>query len=499
MNPIKLVITSKRNLQFKYGNKFSAIEKLLTKLEKADKAKMLDTKTVFIDDAASAKAAGIKAVTATTPKECKRAVDELFQKHSPVYIAIVGAQDVIPFQEIVNPAEDNDLVIPTDLPYACDAPYNRNIDGFVGPTRVVGRIPDIPGKADIGYLTTVIENSIAQKPGSSDAYGKYFSISAWVWRKSTEQSLLNMFGHNGQLQLSPPKEGKFTKMQLKPLVHFYNCHGAPKDASYYGQKSTTYPKAITATDLEKNISPGTVAAAECCYGAELTDPNFFDSPQLSIANTYMGNKALAFLGSSTIAYGPSEGQGLADLITQYFIKEIMCGASIGRALLQARQEFLSNSGPQLDPYELKTLAQFYLLGDPSVQPVLSDSDTSKGPLAKSSIANNRMRLYSKGMSLKKSITPAKEMKTKVKSSNEKELKEVLKELNFAGADEKVYEVKPKTAGMTGMEKTMMGESARFRTYIKSAPGTKNNICNVKVLVVKENKEQLLGWRMYVSK
>ncbi len=497
MNPIKLVVSSKQNLQFKYGKQFSAIEKLLTRLQKADKQKKLDTRMVFIDDAASAKKAGIKPVTATTPKECKRAIDDLFKKHTPVYVAILGAQDVIPFQEIINPAEDDDKVIPTDLPYACDAPYSRNIEGFVGPTRVVGRIPDIPGKADMAYLKTVIEYSIGQKPGKPDAYENYFSLSAWVWRKSTEQSLLNMFGHNGRLLLSPPQEGKYTKTQLKPLTHFFNCHGAPRDPSYYGQKGSDYPRAITSSTLVQNISPGTIAAAECCYGAELTDPSFFDSPQLSIANTYLGNQALAFLGSSTIAYGPAEGQGLADLITQYFIKEILCGASTGRALLEARQEFLINSGPQLDPYELKTLAQFYLLGDPSLQPVLSESDTAKSTLARSSIENNRMRLFSKGMGLKKSITPAKKVKSAPKSSHEKKLKEVLREMNFAGAQEHVFEVKPKTAGVSGMEKKMMGESARYRTYVK--PGKKNNICDIKVLVVKENKEQLLGWRLYVSK
>jgi hypothetical protein len=405
---------------------------------------------------------------------------------------------VFPFQEIENPAPDADSVVPTDLPYACDAPYSRLIDNFVGPTRVVGRIPDIPGKADFNYLKTVLETSIKQRPAKTDSYEKYFSVSAWVWRKSTEQSLMNIFGHNGRLKLSPPEDEKYTKSELKPLTHFYNCHGAPHDANYYGQKGESYPSAISSKLIDEKIQPGTIAVAECCYGAELTDPSFFDSQQLSIANTYLGNKAIAFLGSSTIAYGPAEGQGLADLITQYFIKEILCGASTGRALLEARQQFLTNSGPQLDPYELKTLAQFYLLGDPSVQPVISEMDTQKGTLAKSSVTNNRMRLFSKGMGLKRITTSSKLIKSSVKSSDEKKLAKVLKEMNFENATESVFEVKPKTAGMSGMEKTMMGEKALYRTFVKE--GKRNTpVCNLKVLVVKENKEQLLGWRMYVSK
>jgi hypothetical protein len=52
------------------------------------------------------------------------------------------------------------------------------------------------------------------------------------------------------------------------------------------------------------------------------------------------NKALAFVGSSTIAYGPADGQGLADLITQDFIKGVLNGASTGRAFLEAQQRAL---------------------------------------------------------------------------------------------------------------------------------------------------------------
>jgi len=498
MQSIKYIITSKKNLQLKYGNKFSTIEKLLAKMVKEDAKKNFDTRILYVDDATSARRAGVKPVKALTLRECKRVVDELYKKRAPVYLVLLGAQDVFPFQEIENPAPDADAVVPSDLPYACDAPYSRLIDSFVGPTRVVGRVPDIPGRGDITYLKTVLEASMQQKPTKPDVYEKYFSISAYVWRKSTEQSLMNMFGHNGKLNLSPPEDGKYTKTEIKPFTHFYNCHGAPHDPSYYGQKGDNYPSAISSNQVDQKIQKGTVAAAECCYGAELSDPNFLDSQQLSMANTYLGNGAVAFLGSSTIAYGPPDGQGLADLITQYFIKEVLCGASTGRALLEARQQFLTNSGPQLDPYELKTVAQFYLLGDPSVQPVISETDEKKGNLSKSSVANNRMRLFSKGMGLKRITTSSKKVSKQVKSSDEKKLAQVLKETKFENAEESVYEVMPKTAGLSGMEKVLMGDKALYRTFVKE--GRKNTpVCDLKVLVVKENKEQLLGWRMYVSK
>ena len=55
MNPIKLIVTHKGNLQWKYGSKLARINAVLKKMQVADKKKGLDTKIVFIDDDASTK------------------------------------------------------------------------------------------------------------------------------------------------------------------------------------------------------------------------------------------------------------------------------------------------------------------------------------------------------------------------------------------------------------------------------------------------------------
>jgi len=110
-----------------------------------------------------------------------------------------------------------------------------------------------------------------------------------------------------------------------------------------------------------------VIAVECCYGAELYDPS--DSGmQPGICSTYLRDGAYGYFGSSTIAYGPSEGNGQADLICQYFVDEVLGGASLGTATLRARHRFAQNY-THLDPVDLKTLVQFHLLGDPSIHAV----------------------------------------------------------------------------------------------------------------------------------
>jgi hypothetical protein len=502
--PVKLVVTSKKNLSFKYGTSFAKIEALLKKLQRADKLKTLNTIIVYVDDAASCKAAGVKKVKAVTDNECKRIVDDLYKKHTPAYIAILGAGDVIPFHEIINPADDDDKLVPSDLPYACDTGYSTSIDAFTGPTRVVGRIPDKPGKQkNAGYLQTIIGNAIAHTSLPGDQYRKYFAVTAQVWKKSTECSLQSMFNDFSKLISSPKKkehtDAKYTKTQLKPLTHFYNCHGAKTDPSFYGQRGNYYPGALASSNLGDNISAGTIVAAECCYGAELYDPNSLQPAADSICHSYLQNGAIAFAGSSTIAYGPADSNALADLITQYFIKSILKGdVSTGRAFLEARQRFLTDSGPQLDPYELKTLAQFYLLGDPSVVPVKASAVAVARGTSGTTIFNTRAALSSKGLSLQQSMEPAKKQARISKPGNEKQLNEILKTTNFQkAAKELVYSIQTKRTA-PGAQKKLTGEDARYRTFIK--PGTdKQAANNIKVLVVKEDKEQVLGWRVYESR
>jgi hypothetical protein len=154
---------------------------------------------------------------------------------------------------------------------------------------------------------------------------------------------------------------------LARRAHFINCHGADTDFHFYGQRGNNYPESFDASFLGSQISEGTVTAAECCYGGQLYDPaNTGGQP--GISSSYLREKAYGYFGSTTIAYGPAKGNGSADLLCQFFLKRVLAGASLGRAALEARQEF-AQSSPHISPIDLKTLAQFNLLGDPAITPV----------------------------------------------------------------------------------------------------------------------------------
>ncbi len=370
----KVIVLHRGALRSKYRSEgLARIEAALKQLVTADQRRGLDTQLLAIDMTAPMKAIGLPPVQGPADaRALKKAVDALVQTRAPHYVMLLGGPDVLPMVPLRNPAHggelgDSDPVVPSDLPYACDAAYSTDPNRFMGPSRVVGRLPDLPGANRPDLLLQLIRAAARHKEQPRENYLESFGLSAEVWQASTRLSLTNTFGHADQLHLSPPEGPRWTKAELAPRMHFINCHGQKDMPEYYGQRGDDYPVSHRSALIRDRITAGTVIAAECCYGAQLFDPALADG-QWPIALRYLGDGATAFLGSTTIAYGPSEGNGSADLLCQYFLQRVLSGASTGRALLEARQKF-AGERTHLDPMDLKTLGQFYLLGDPSLQPV----------------------------------------------------------------------------------------------------------------------------------
>jgi hypothetical protein len=368
----KIIITNRGALRAKYGPAgFQAIRKAVANLIAADAKRGLRSRMFFVDDAATMKRHGARAVNdATDPRQNKAAVDAIYSKASPEYLMILGAPDVVPHQDMRNPiasGDDPDHTVPGDLPYACDAPYAREVAKFKGPTRVVGRLPDLTGGTEPSHLLALIDHAITFAPRPAADYLAYFALSTESWKRSTALTLDKLFGAENGLILAPPSGPRHPAKRLNALAHFINCHGAQGDPTFYGEKGAEQPVALTSNAIKGKIRPGTVAAVECCYGAELYDSVTLAGP-LPICQHYLAQGAHGYFGSSTIAYGPATGNGAADLITQYWLGAVLKGASTGRAALVARQRFVQQVA-ELDPVDLKTLAQFNLLGDPSLHPV----------------------------------------------------------------------------------------------------------------------------------
>jgi hypothetical protein len=425
----KILVTHLGALRRKYGADGAAqVRDALDALVAADRERGLVSRVLLLDNAQSMKAVKAAKVADGDWVAALKAVDLASTRYQPAYLAIVGATDVVPQARVRNPVanrgSDPDPYIPSDLPFACDLP-----DTWSGPqsgmldaadllsvTRVVGRIPDVVGADDPAMLVTAIETATSYTRGKATAYQKVFSLSAAVWKGSTVLSVDLLPGPAPTTHLSPPAKSSWSKTRLAPLTHFVNCHGGDTTPDWFGQArgGAVDTVALAPEDVDGRIAAGTIVAAECCYGAMHMDPSGIGG-RIPMMWAYLRSGGYAGIGASTIAYGPADGMGLADLVCRYAIEGIMAGASSGRALLDARQRYIRETGT-MAPVDLKTLAQFDLLGDPSLVAVelpgavtpkaVGDGAEAKGLPTGVTLAQRRKVSAATGRALDRSVPRA---------------------------------------------------------------------------------------------
>src|SRR5262249_55007137 len=158
----------------------------------------------------------------------KNAVDALFGFHTPQYVVLLGAVDVIPHQDLQNPAynaerpdDDPDQIVPSDLPYACAAPYSQNAGDFIAPARVVSRLPDVTAANNPAYLVHILDVATNAAPLTHADYADYLGASAAVWNQSTKLSLAAVFGTGANLQTVPPTGYQWPARLLSLRSHFF--------------------------------------------------------------------------------------------------------------------------------------------------------------------------------------------------------------------------------------------------------------------------------------
>jgi hypothetical protein len=508
----KIIVSNRTALKEKYGTAgVTKIKKAIDALIAADAKRAIKSRLVYLDDAAAMKGfKGAGVTSRTSARQNKEAIDAIFRKANPEYLMILGAPDVVPHQDLTSPTfdppDDPDKYAFGDLPYACDTPYSRDVATFKGPTRVVGRLPDLTGADEPSHLIALLATATKYRGRDVTDYGTYFGLSTHSWRKSTELSLFNIFGNSAALTIAPPDGPTHPASRLAPLAHFINCHGGLADPAFYGEKGNSQPESLTSKDIAKKIKPGTVASVECCYGAELYDSVTLSLPP-PICQRYLGQGAYGYFGSTTIAYGPEEGNGAADLITQYFLLAMLDGASLGRAALLARQRFVQQTA-ELDPVDLKTLAQFNLLGDPSIHPaeVVSATSVPKSVDVEQSIRQERrerrakLRTVGEMLGETKPTASRKARHARKSPAVRKALTNIAREAGIgARKDFTAFDVKaPRGARPRGSKATPV--ASRYHVAVFRPKARSRNVESLTVAAVaKEVNGRIVGYRIYTEK
>jgi hypothetical protein len=505
----KVIVTNEGALRAKYRSPgWRAIRKALSALISADKKRGLVTRYVAIDNSRTMRKLHGAAVTSVRNcRQNKQAIDAVWKSLEPDYLMIVGATDVVPHQDMSNPAyqagDDDDRVAYGDLPYACDAVYSRDVTKLIGPTRVVSRLPDMNGGSDPAHLLKLLATAATWRTRGESDYQPYFGLSARQWHGSTELSLSNIFGSATALKLSPSDGPKFPPSVLGRRAHFINCHGGAVDPNFYGQKGNSYPIALSSLTTKGLVAKGTVAAAECCYGGEL-----YAAERLGVAipicQSYLAQGAYGYFGSTTIAYGPADGNGAADILTQQFLIEILQGASVGRAALAARQAYVAQTG-QMDPVDLKTLAQFCVYGDPSTQPVAPPTPTSVPRATDADVANRagrqerRAKLAARGRMLleEKPTASRTDDRARVAPSIRKVLRGIARGAGVGGDGFVAFRVKQKRASARGKA---LAHADRYHVLITGPSGDAVEPVVRKVAIVaKQTGNRIVGYRVYYAR
>ena len=206
----KVIVTNRSALVAKYKSAgLTKVKAAIDAMIAADATRGIKSRLVYLDNATAMKKYKGKAVTDPRDvRQVKAAIDAIFKAGDPEYLMILGAPDVVPHGDMTNPMfdppDDDDEVAWGDLPYACDAPYARDIAKFKGPTRVVGRLPDLRGAKEPSHLLRLLDLTTKHKRRDVTEYSRYFGLSTHSWRKSTALSLFNTFGNSTALLLAPP-------------------------------------------------------------------------------------------------------------------------------------------------------------------------------------------------------------------------------------------------------------------------------------------------------
>jgi len=386
---LKLSVTVKRHLERKYNAaSLKEIGRAVKHWINKDAHRGIRTVHVAVDDPAAMRALRVRPVTGkATAAKIKRAIDDLWKRLAPDYLVLFGSADIVPMFEVVNPSHDpegdHDKKVPTDNPYACSMGFSSSKRrSYLIPDRVIGRIPDMLHDNDPAWFVEYLKTATSWESKGARFYNEKFAICCHSWKRAGLECI-RYIGKPGKptshLFISPPTSdvSASARKHLSARLHMIKCHGSQFRTAFYGQERKRYPEAIASATQKARIKPATVAAAMCCYGAQIfspADPGAIDPGEWPLASTYLRSGAFGFVGSTMLAWLGDTELSYADWIVAAYLKSILGGASIGRAFLESKQDYVrwvNLQGYAIDLADEKTLIEYVLLGDPSIHPVSS--------------------------------------------------------------------------------------------------------------------------------
>ncbi len=381
-----MLVTNKSALTEKYGSDRDAVLNLLVELNNHHKKTDPESTLYCIDDRIDMENIA-PPVRDNNKAQTKAAVDAIFDKKNPDCVVLVGAGDIVAFQELKDPTDDA-KVIQSDLPYACAYPCSDDVRHFLDPKRIVTRIPDVVNDAAEGKL--VLENAVQQAMSPGKTAPEYAEEPWAVCTQRREPALKGLlhlvYGANKSYATCPHNGPCWdTVTSYRRKVHAHVLHGGVRSTFLVGESngdpSVRY-EAVHVGMLDAALEDGVILLERACHGAQLFDPQKCGKGKgLPLANVYLKRKAWAVIGSTTSNYSHETSMFFADYLVGYFGKYLLePGTSIGKAFLKAREQTIRDWGGPWDKFKLKILAGTVVYGDAS-KVVIEKMDQKEGAMA----------------------------------------------------------------------------------------------------------------------
>ena len=319
--------------------------------------------------------------------------EEIRLKHKePEYLFIIGGDEDIPMPlmpHFMDNAPDQD--IDTDLLYSY--PYGKQMGEKYAKMEIfqydalfyVGRLPiATDGRYEdiLNYYHRAIDNALQVQMDTA------FTQCDPHWKAITNEVTRSLYQNNfyPRYQTAPPEQTYYgehiwltpyvmvdpdTRKQNIPAFNteatyfFFNMHGgAQMDAKGYYGVAMDQDVCVEgmAPEMVKTAKRPNMFFSEACYGGR-----FIDYPKSnSMLLTAISSNTLTFVGSSRVAFGALDSQGIhlsnADIMGRVFTDNLLGGTTAGVAIMAARMSVFKAA--PYEPMFMTTIAEFNLYGDP---------------------------------------------------------------------------------------------------------------------------------------